>query len=45
VWHHPKNAIISVHGELDVVDERIPKLVSKWNKRQKFYREIGTIKK
>jgi superfamily II DNA or RNA helicase len=30
---------------LDVVDENIQRLVSKWKKRQRFYREIGMINK
>jgi hypothetical protein len=30
---------------LDVVDEKVPKLVSKWNRRQKWYKEIGIIGK
>ena len=30
---------------MDVVDEDIPQLVSKWNRRQRFYGRIGTLGK
>lgn len=30
---------------MDVIDQDIPQLVSKWNRRQAFYRKIGTLEK